>query len=133
MNEPRRLWTVARANRSLPLVVRIVDDIVAREEELRRLAGVRRSARCEARETVEREIEEQQREFERCVGELAQLGCEVKDPRSGLIDFPARLGDKPIYLCWRRGESAVAWWHPVETGFAGRKPVEELPDETRGS
>lgn len=133
MNEPHRLWTVARANRSLPLVARIADDIVARSQELRRLGAARRVARCEELETVERQIADLEAELERHCAELAALGCELKDPQKGLLDFPARLGDKPIYLCWMKGESAVSWWHPLETGISGRRPVADLPPESLGT
>ncbi|MBM4014012.1 MAG: DUF2203 family protein [Planctomycetes bacterium] len=133
MNEPRRLWTVARANRSLPLVARIAADAVARADELGRLAAQRQAARCEARETIERQIGEIARELERFAGELAAMGCDLKDPRQGLVDFPARNGDRAIYLCWAHGEAEVAFWHPVETGFSGRRPVSELPATTRGT
>ena len=132
MNEPRRLWTVARANRSLPLVARIVDDVVARAGELDKLAKAKKQARCEARETIERQMGELEQEMERCCEELAQLGCELKDPRKGLLDFPARHGDKAIYLCWMKGEEKVEWWHPIETGVAGRRPIADLPAPTRG-
>ncbi len=133
MNEPRRLWTVARANRSLPLVARIAADAVARAAELGRLQAQRQSARREARETIERQIAELEVELDRYSGELAAMGCELKDPRQGLVDFPARNGDRAICLCWAHGESAVAFWHPVETGFTGRKPVGDLPASTLGS
>ena len=133
MNEPHRLWTVARANRSLPLVARIVDDVVAKAHELKELSTAHKSARCEARETIERKVGELEVEFERCVEELSRLGCEMKDPLRGLLDFPARLGERPIYLCWMKGEDAVAWWHPFETGISGRRPIGDLPPETLGA
>lgn len=132
MNEPRRLYTVARANKALPLVARIVDDVVARAQELRRLGQAKRTARCEALETIERELAETERELERHAQELAALGVEVKDPMKGLIDFPARSGERAIYLCWMKGEERVAWWHPIETGFSGRRPISELPGEIHG-
>ncbi|MSR45932.1 MAG: DUF2203 family protein [Planctomycetes bacterium] len=132
MNEPRRLWTVARANRSLALVAKIVDDIVARALELKRLGAARRVARCEERETIERQIGDLEGEMERFAQELMQLGCELKDPLRGLLDFPARLGDKAIYLCWMKGEKEIAWWHPLETGIAGRRAIADLPPATRG-
>jgi hypothetical protein len=55
---------------------------------------------------------------------LAALGVEVKDPESGLLDFPAQRRGEEVLLCWRVGESAVAWWHRPEDGFAGRQPID---------
>ena len=58
------------------------------------------------------------------VGELEEIGVEVKDLDEGLIDFPARHpGGDTVLLCWRLGEGEVAYWHGLEEGFAGRKPL----------
>ncbi len=57
-------------------------------------------------------------------GDLEQLGVEVKDPDTGLLDFPARHPDgSDVLLCWRLGEDEVAYWHTLEGGFRGRKPL----------
>jgi hypothetical protein len=53
------------------------------------------------------------------------LGAELKDPATGLLDFPALRNGIVVYLCWRYGEPRVAFWHPIETGFAGRQPIDE--------
>ena len=59
------------------------------------------------------------------VAELEDLGVQVKDLDQGLIDFPALHPEREetVLLCWRLGEDAVAYWHGVEEGFAGRKPL----------
>src|SRR5438046_3923460 len=51
------------------------------------------------------------------------LGCEVKDLHRGLIDFPARIGNEVVYLCWQRGEDRIEWWHTLGSGFEGGKPL----------
>jgi len=55
--------------------------------------------------------------------EIQQLGIVVRDPEAGLIDFPSEREGEEVYLCWRLGEDAVAWWHPTDTGFSGRRPL----------
>jgi hypothetical protein len=59
------------------------------------------------------------------VAELERLGVQVKDLDEGLVDFPARHPDREetVLLCWRLGEEKVAFWHGLEEGFAGRKPL----------
>jgi hypothetical protein len=52
------------------------------------------------------------------------FGCLVKDLERGLVDFYALQDDEPVFLCWQFGEPAVAHWHGLEEGFAGRKPIE---------
>jgi len=131
MTDPK-LFTVARANKALPLVARIAADVVRKFADLQRLESERTKARHEQRETLERQLFDLEGEIERHQQELSNIGCELKDPRIGLLDFPARNRDELILLCWKQGEPAVAWWHPLETGFAGRRPVTELPKETQG-
>jgi hypothetical protein len=55
---------------------------------------------------------------------LAADGIVLRDAESGLIDFPARREGKMIQLCWRRGETRVAYWHEIDAGFGNRKPLE---------
>jgi hypothetical protein len=61
------------------------------------------------------------------VGELLERlrgwGIELRDPSTGLIDFPTTMEGRDAYLCWRLGEEDVAYWHFPEDGFAGRKPL----------
>lgn len=56
--------------------------------------------------------------------EIDSLGIQLKDYSRGLIDFPSMRDDKLILLCWQLGEAdEIKWWHELETGFAGRKPL----------
>lgn len=57
------------------------------------------------------------------VEELARLGLILRDPESGLVDFPSELDGRPILLCWRLGEPDVAWYHDERAGFRGRKAL----------
>jgi hypothetical protein len=50
----------------------------------------------------------------------------LRDISSGLLDFPAEASGRPIWLCWRLGESSITSWHAQDEGFAGRRPVDEL-------
>lgn len=62
--------------------------------------------------------------LQRCVEEIEDTGCLLKDLEQGLLDFPAMLGDREVYLCWKLGEEQIEYWHHVEDGFAGRKRIE---------
>jgi hypothetical protein len=55
--------------------------------------------------------------------EIEGLGVILRDPSTGLCDFPAVRDGSPVYLCWRLDEDEVRWWHPRDTGFAGREPL----------
>jgi hypothetical protein len=73
----------------------------------------------------QRESVAAERQIARLVRALSDLGIVVKDLDTGLVDFPALRNGRPIYLCWRLGEPHIAWWHDIETGFAGRMPLED--------
>lgn len=58
------------------------------------------------------------------VTRFADEGVQVKDVDSGLIDFPAEIDGEPVLLCWKVGEERIEFWHTLEGGFAGRRPIE---------
>ena len=60
------------------------------------------------------------------VDEIQQTGCLVKDLDSGLVDFPSLRGGEKVYLCWKLGEERIGYWHGIEEGFAGRKPLDDV-------
>ena len=69
--------------------------------------------------------------LQEAVDRIHETGCLVKDLDSGLIDFPALRGGEEVYLCWKLGEDRITFWHRIEEGFAGRKPLEpEAPEES---
>ena len=59
------------------------------------------------------------------IAEIDAIGVQVKDLDSGLLDFPCRVDDQVVLLCWRMGEPAIEHWHTIEAGFQGRQPVDE--------
>jgi len=59
------------------------------------------------------------------IAEIDAIGVQVKDLDAGLLDFPCRLDDQVVLLCWRMGEPAIEHWHTVESGVKGRQPVDE--------
>ena len=129
-----KLYTVEEANRTLPLVKRIVDDIVrsyAKWQETVRdfevmSAGVRADMPNEQATALQNEAQRLAADIATCVRELEQLGLEFKGYDLGLVDFPSLLGDRTVYLCWQLGEPDVRYWHELDGGFAGRQPIEPL-------
>lgn len=129
----KKFFTVQEANKMLPLIRSIVSDIVEKfrelyqlHERLEVLGGSRREALLEAHreevEQMEEEFEGGKRKLFELIEELQELGVEFKGP-DGLVDFPALLGDREVYLCWKLGEPEVKYWHEVEGGFAGRQEL----------
>lgn len=58
------------------------------------------------------------------IAEIDAIGVQVKDVDTGLLDFPCRVDDKVVLLCWQMGETAIEHWHTMEDGFKGRKPLD---------
>jgi hypothetical protein len=130
----KRYFTVVEANNTLPLVRAIVQDITQldselheRQERLRRVGQGDRFRLSEAHEEelqlVREELERGQEKMEEYVRELTQLGVEIKDLSTGLVDFPSLMNGRAVYLCWRLGEPEIAYWHELEAGFAGRQKL----------
>ncbi len=108
-----RLFTPPEAERSLPLVRRIVADILSTAGRIRGLAsGDPRS-------------EELQTELQGYFHELEELGCYYKDWSFsvGLVDFPALIDGETVFLCWRSDERELAFYHRIEDGYQGRRPL----------
>jgi hypothetical protein len=57
------------------------------------------------------------------LAKIEQTGCVVKDLDIGLVDFPSVVNDEQVYLCWKLGEERIGYWHRMDEGFAGRKPL----------
>jgi hypothetical protein len=126
-----QLFTVDHANRTLPLVRRIVEDVVREHRRWQEaiveldllVSGVRADLPDPRAAALEKEIQAIAREIDGFQGELETLGIQLKDRRIGLIDFPSELDGRRVLLCWRLGESSVQFWHDESSGYAGRQPL----------
>jgi hypothetical protein len=134
----KKYFTVAEANATLPLVKAIVRDIaeLARDlqERQERLTRVKPAPRSGVLEAHQEELQQAQADFERdqerlmeYEQELKDLGVELKDYFTGLIDFPSLMDDREVLLCWRLGEPEVGYWHELDAGFAGRQKLHSRP------
>ncbi|MGA2570384.1 MAG: DUF2203 domain-containing protein [Terracidiphilus sp.] len=71
------------------------------------------------------EMEVHLKQVRESVAEIDAIGVQVKDLESGLLDFPCRLDDQVVLLCWRVGEPAIEYWHTLEASVQGRQPVDD--------
>ena len=111
-----RLFTVPEAQRTLPLVRAIVQDVLDLGAQAREvLSG-------HADEPTIDELQDQLREH---LAELAGIGCYYKDWnfQIGLIDFPTLIDGEVVFLCWRSDEPELRYYHRIEDGYAGRRPL----------
>jgi hypothetical protein len=123
-----RHFSVEEANALLPHIRSLVESVLAARQRML-------DAQPEVWPTLEKAIGnggskrasaliEDFKKVEYGVKTLQKLGAVVKDVNSGLIDFPSLRGEREVFLCWRYDEPAVAHWHELHTGFAGRQAID---------
>jgi hypothetical protein len=135
----RSSFTVAEVEALIPALERIFVEVLQLRAGLRGLeekldrAGVRMN-REESPDDEKLPLELRQAKavfrgyYEALSDDIEQvraLGGEIKDLESGLVDFPSRRGGEEILLCWKLGEKNIRFWHPVDGGFASRRPIDE--------
>ncbi len=117
-------FTVDEANATLATLVPLLESLRdAQRAMAERQDEVLSSATGNGGGAVGKEFLEASQEAGRATAEIDALGIILRDPETGLVDFPAERDGDDIFLCWRLGEDAVAWWHPTDTGFTGRQPL----------
>jgi hypothetical protein len=125
----RRIFTVEEANRTLPLVRRIVTDIVRQHKRvcaLEERCHIRRPTVSSAeQERLGRQYNLELDKLRDLADELAAVGCQLKDWRRGLVDFAAVYQGRDVDLCWQLGEEKVEHWHEVGAGYPGRQVIDE--------
>jgi hypothetical protein len=119
----KRDFTPAEANELLHVVRPIVERTVRHARVAAKIAGNGGGVRPHEVDELRAVIDSEAGAVAACVEELQSLGLLVKDLDEGLVDFPSRIGDEEVLLCWRLGEPEVAFWHGLDDGFAGRKPL----------
>jgi len=114
----REFFTPKEANKRLPLVKKIVKEILHKGHDVRELLK-----NNEGQQTSESLMLVD--EIETLMKELEDLGCFYKDWNFeiGLVDFPATIDGEEVFLCWRSDEPEILWYHGIEEGYAGRKPL----------
>jgi hypothetical protein len=129
-----RYFTAEEANEALATLRPLAEKLVAhrrahqeaqgaRAELTGRIAGNGGAVDVRQLGELEEEMNREAAALARCVARIQELGVLVKDLDRGLVDFPALRGDEEVLLCWQVGESEVAYWHGLEEGFAGRRPL----------
>jgi hypothetical protein len=130
-----RFFTLAEANRTLPLVRRVVQDITSLYPAWKDLVSKYELVAAQSRPDwgesqeqlrVKAQIDDAARKINGYLKELEQIGCEFKGFDDGLVDFHGKLEEREILWCWKLGEERIAHWHDLDTGFAGRQPIPEV-------
>ena len=130
-----KIYTPDEANRMLPLVSRIADDIVATYAKVHQALRDLEAAKAKASEAeasdggslltrLDAEVARFLDVFQGLVEEIEALGGTVKDYERGCIDFYGEVDGEIVYLCWQRGEETISHWHALDEGYANRHQIE---------
>jgi len=133
---PPGQFTLDEAERLLPRLTDLLAELRARKEEYERFGRQAGELSLKMRgngHVMEGEPKAAQEGLDQSlaavnglVEQVQKMGCELKDIDQGLIDFRAEMDGREVYLCWKLGEERIDWWHDLETGFAGRQPLERM-------
>ena len=137
-DQPPKTFTIAEANALLPQVIELVQQlqglqrsIVETNRQLDELVAKVSQGNGYPIQSLKARIQELTKHqlqlieaFQSALQSLGDLGCELKDLAMGLVDFYGVRDGETIYLCWKIGEEQIRFWHTLESGYAGRQPLE---------
>ena len=130
----QRYFTAEEANEALLEVRPLTEELVGHRRALvelqerqsavtARIAGNGGNVEPHELEEVQAQLDEEVAGIARCVARIHEVGALVKDLDEGLVDFPATRDGRDVLLCWRLGEDEIGFWHGLDEGFSGRKPL----------
>lgn len=123
-----RFFSLEEANRTLPYVRRVVQDIVEEYRQVEPLLTWLKALPAEARDgarakEVKAEVAARAESLDALVQELHRIGCQFKGFREGLVDWLSLYAGRPVLLCWKLGEEEIEHWHQLDAGFIGRQRI----------
>ena len=129
-----RYFTVEEANEALAEVRPLTEELVSHRRALvelqerqaaltMRISGNGGNVEPSELQEVQERLDEEVAGIARCVARIHEVGAQVKDLDEGLVDFPAHRGGEEVLLCWRLGEDEIEFWHGLDEGFSGRRPL----------
>jgi hypothetical protein len=132
----QRVFTIAEVNALIPALSALVAQQLREQSEIehglgeltRRLGVTPRTLEADGSDSQEvgrlkRELRNRIERYESGWRRVQTMGGVIKDPQTGLVDFYGRIDGRLVWLCWRYGEESLGYYHELESGFAGRKPL----------
>ena len=127
-------FTISEANKILPSVIEKYNTVLNYKNQIMKIEQELNTALMPT-STFEQYIKIKQKlnstvtKFYGAVEDLENTGVVIKGIEEGLLDFPSKRFDEDIWLCWKKGETEIKFWHEKDSGFNGRKPI-SVSDET---
>lgn len=133
---PLKFFTIEEANRMIPFLRRILEEIRSKRreayekqlmlEESLKMVWKGEGPAIKGFFQLKEELEFILDEIQEKLNTIDKYGCIIKDAEKGLVDFPALIKGQEVYLCWRIDEERISYWHGLNEDFSGRKPLYEL-------
>ncbi|MCL4489314.1 MAG: DUF2203 domain-containing protein [Chloroflexi bacterium] len=122
-----KTFTVQEADALLPQIEALLDDLSQVRAQIvaegAKLESILKHAAGDGGSKAGSEYVLLLQHFNAALTAIQDFGCELKDLEQGLVDFPSYRGKELVYLCWKRGEDRIRFWHALDSGFAARQPL----------
>ena len=126
-----RYFTIKSANEALPGVIEKFNKLKKQKNEIMKAEQELQMSASSLDEymTQKQKLNSELTKFYQLIEELEETGVSLKGLDQGLLDFPSRRFNEDVWLCWKDGETEIKFWHELDTGFNGRKPI-SVSDES---
>ena len=129
-----KYFTIKSANEALPEIIEKFNHALTQKNEITKIEEVLQISLStidtfEKYVTIKQKLNYQITKFYQSIADLESTGVVLKSLENGLLDFPSKRFDEEIWLCWKKGEKEIKFWHEKDVGFMGRKPI-SISDES---
>ena len=120
-----RYFTIKSANEALPSVIEKFNNLKKQKNEIMKAEQDLQMSASSLDEymTQKQKLNSEMTKFYQLIEDLEAIGVSLKGIDQGLLDFPSRRFNEDVWLCWKDGETEIKFWHELDTGFNGRKPI----------
>ena len=120
-----RYFTIKSANEALPSVIEKFNNLKKQKNEIMKAEQELQSSVSNFEEYMiqKQKLNSQMTKFYQLIEDLESTGGSLKGLDQGLLDFPSKRFDEDVWLCWKDGETEIKFWHDMNSGFNGRKPI----------
>ena len=120
-----RYFTIKSANQALPGVIEKFNSLKKQKNEIIKAEQELQSSVSSFEEymTKKQKLNSKMTKFYQLIEDLEETGVSLKGLDQGLLDFPSKRFDEDVWLCWKDGETEIKFWHDMNSGFNGRKPI----------
>ena len=120
-----RYFTIKSANEALPDIIEKFNNLKKQKNEITKTEQELQSSVSNFEEYMiqKQKLNSEMTKFYQLIEDLEATGVSLKGIDQGLLDFPSRRFDEDVWLCWKDGETEIKFWHDMNSGFDGRKPI----------